>query len=443
MAILTDKAFNAGLKRALKVARAELWAELNELAQFLALVASFDEALAIWRFLYSGKLPFVRSEVKPTAEADCVVSAVCFHLKLPDISKGQPLHSVMERELPLADRVHVYDWYRRIELTMNEGGFSLTKTANERVRLLHRGYQLASPPEDYVYSDKELEALKALQQYLDLPAIATNPDPGPTTLNTNLLVIDIAYRHDLLSEAEARLQSWYDFAVLAHDSFCLEQAFAFLSVSSLICKGGLSHRTALQPAKRQRLVQQLLAEVEDRLNQPAPVKPPVTKQKITVFYNQFYLEPEQVPDVAYFNDLREADQGFSSFPTHVAIGTPTDTGVCEVEIEFCFEPPSLKTGVQIVCFPLKVEAPGKLFLRSVGVENADDYFAVTPGEYDVVARFLKKRASREDAEAGLRAWRVVLSFLPSGRMKPQTVKLEYGDVPTDVLVHMSSESPGP
>jgi hypothetical protein len=55
MAILTDKEFKAGLKRALKASRSELWAELNELAQFLALVASFDEALAIWRFLYSGK----------------------------------------------------------------------------------------------------------------------------------------------------------------------------------------------------------------------------------------------------------------------------------------------------------------------------------------------------------------------------------------------------
>jgi hypothetical protein len=274
-----------------------------------------------------------------------------------------------------------------------------------------------------------------LNEYLDLDAIATNPNPGPITLNTNLVVIDIAYRHHLLDEAESRLQRWYDFAVLAHDSFCLEQAFGFLSVSSLICKGALSHRTALKPNKRQRLVQQLLADVEHRLSQPEPAKPPVTKQQISVFYNQFYLEPEQAPDVAYFDDPREYDQGFSSFPTHVAIGTPTDTGMCEVEIEFCFEPPSLKTGVQIVCFPLKVEAPGKLFLRSVGVDNSDRYFAVAPGEYDVVARFSKKRASSEDAEAGLRAWRVMLSFLPSRSMKPQTIKLDHGDVPTDVFVH--------
>ena len=434
MAILTDKEFNAGLKRALNASRSELWAELNELAQFLALVASFDEALAIWRFLYSGKLPFVRSEMKPTAEADCVVSAVCFHLELPDISKGQPLHSVMDRELPIADRVEVYDWYRRIELTVNEGRFSLPR-ADERVRLLNRGYQLARPPEEYVYSEKELDALKVLDQYLDLPAIATNPDPGPVTLNTNLLVIDIAYRHHLLSEAESRLQCWYDFAVLAHDSFCLEQAFSFLSVSSLICKGALSHRTALKPAKRQRLVQQLLAEVEHRVSQPEPVKPPVTKQEITVFYSQFYVEPEQAPDATYFDDPRESEQGFSSFPTHVAIGTPTDTAMCDVEIEFCFEPPSLKSAVQAVCFPLKVEAPGKLFLRSVGVDNSDNYFAVAPGEYGVVARFLKRASSREDAEAGLRAWRVVLSFLPSRSMKPQTIKLEYGDVPMDVFVH--------
>ena len=434
MAILTDKEFNAGLKRALNASRSELWAELNELAQFLALVASFEEALAIWRFLYSGKLPFVRSEKKATAEADCVVSAVCFHLNLPNISKGHPLHSVMDRELPLADRVEVYDWYRRIELTVNEGKFSLPR-ADERVRLLNRGYQLARPPEEYVYSEKELDALKVLNEYLDLLAIAANPYPGPVTLNTNLLVIDIAYRHHLISDAELRLQRWYDFAVLARDSFCLEEAFSFLSVSSLICKGALSHRTALRPDKRRRLVEQLLAEVEHRLSQSEPVKPPVMKQEISVFYSQFYLEPEQAPDAAYFDDPRESDQGFSSFPTHVAIGTPTDTAMCAVEIEFCFEAPNLNTGVQIVCFPLKVEAPGKLFLRSVGVDNSDNYFAVAPGEYDVVARFLKKRASREDAEAGLRAWQVLLSFLPSRSMKPQTIKLEYGDVPRDVFVH--------
>ena len=28
-----------------------------------------------------------------------------------------------------------------------------------------------------------------------------------------------------------------------------------------------------------------------------------------------------------------------------------------------------------------------------------------------------------------------LSFLPSRSMKPQTIKLEYGDAPTDVFVH--------
>ena len=55
----------------------------------------------------------------------------------------------------------------------------------------------------------------------------------------------------------------------------------------------------------------------------------------------------------------------------------------------------------------------KLFLRSVGVDNSENYFAVAPGEYDVV----------------------VLSFLPSGSMKPQTIKLDDGDVPTDVFVH--------
>jgi len=53
----------------------------------------------------------------------------------------------------------------------------------------------------------------------------------------------------------------------------------------------------------------------------------------------------------------------------------------------------------------------------------------------VVARFFKKRASREDAEVGLRAWRVLLSLLPSRTMKPQTIKLEYGEVPSDVFVH--------
>ncbi len=161
---------------------------------------------------------------------------------------------------------------------------------------------------------------------------------------------------------------------------------------------------------------------------------------LIIFYTHFYLEPEQPDDkVSYFEDERDSIQEFSSFPYQVAIGTPGNTGKCDVEIEFCMEMPELEDSVQAVSFSLTIEESGRLFLRTAfggeEEEEENNNFAILPGKYDVLARFFPMQAEKEDEEVGLRAWRVVLSFLPYGSVGANTFRREYGEIPTDILLH--------
>ena len=159
--------------------------------------------------------------------------------------------------------------------------------------------------------------------------------------------------------------------------------------------------------------------------------------KLSISYTQFYLEPEHVDPKPYFEDTRDSNQEFSSFPLQAAIGTPNETASCEVEIELRSEMPELEDAVQAVCFPLSVNEPGKLFLRTVFEEDEQENnnFTVSPGKYDVFVRFFSMEAAPEAAEVGLRAWRVVVSFLAYGTIKPGTYRREYGEIPENVIVH--------
>jgi hypothetical protein len=165
---------------------------------------------------------------------------------------------------------------------------------------------------------------------------------------------------------------------------------------------------------------------------------PSKKFHLIIFYSQFSLEPDQ-PDygVSHFEDERDSVQEFSSFPYQVAIGTPGNTGECDVEIEFCMEMPELEDSVQAVSFPLTIGESGRLFLRTVfgGEEEEENHFAILPGQYDVLTRFFPMQAEKEHEEVGLRAWRVALSFLPYGTVGANTFRREYGEIPTDIVLH--------
>ncbi|CAN5925017.1 hypothetical protein BH11MYX4_BH11MYX4_01450 [soil metagenome] len=138
----------------------------------------------------------------------------------------------------------------------------------------------------------------------------------------------------------------------------------------------------------------------------------------------------------YFQDKRESAQGMSIFATKVAIATPSDTGDCVVEIALAGPKPlPLRSAVQAVAFPFDVKGP--LFLRTVSGDDDDDDDIVLPhGAYDVVARFLPKKASKDDVEAGLRAFQVHLDFHPRGTLTtPACLALEHGKPPKTVFAH--------
>src|SRR5262245_16274968 len=92
MAILsTDAAFKKKAKAIFKADREDLWRELHEIASFFALIGAVPEALALWEFVYSGKVPLPDPEDRTISVfGDGAISAVCYQSHRPDISKGKP-----------------------------------------------------------------------------------------------------------------------------------------------------------------------------------------------------------------------------------------------------------------------------------------------------------------------------------------------------------------
>ena len=155
--------------------------------------------------------------------------------------------------------------------------------------------------------------------------------------------------------------------------------------------------------------------------------------QVHAHYSQFSLEPETpASDQIPFQDKRENAQGFSAFGTLAGVATPSESGNCDVTVELLDEMPDLEGAAQAVAFPLKVE--GQLILRDVNGSTCGK-FDVPAGEHDVLVRFFPREADAEDAEVGLRSWRVVVSLLPSGTAGPRCFRLEHGTPPDETFIH--------
>ena len=155
--------------------------------------------------------------------------------------------------------------------------------------------------------------------------------------------------------------------------------------------------------------------------------------QVHAHYSQFSLEPESPPrDQIPFQDRRENAQGFSAFGTLAGVATPSESGNCDVTVELAGEMPDLDGAVQAVAFPLKVAGP--VILRDANGSTCGT-FDVPAGDHDVLARFFPREADAEDAEVGLRSWRVVVTFLPSGTAAPRCFRLEYGTPPDETFIH--------
>jgi hypothetical protein len=96
----------------------------------------------------------------------------------------------------------------------------------------------------------------------------------------------------------------------------------------------------------------------------------------------------------------------------VGIETPSDTDYVDAEVTLSDDDVvALEGVVRAVAFPLVVRGP--LLLSSVS-GGEDEVLEIPSGTYDVVARFVPKKAPKASASAGLRVFALLLMFHRAG-----------------------------
>jgi hypothetical protein len=280
--------------------------------------------------------------------------------------------------------------------------------------------------------------LSALSKYMD--AWSTSPaDRGAGYGDEIILAIDLAVRHD----ATRRLEPWIP-AVGRHlvdSKIQISQALCLTSVAGAVASGLLAPLLGLpkeDARRRLHAIKEAVTELGATSDVPNRASATTSaRRRVSAIYSQFSLEHETSPDdEVFFQDERESAQGMSIFGSKVGIGTPGETATCMVAIELRGDrpPAGLRNAVQAVAFPFTVTGP--IFVRSVvGGDDEDDEVVLPHGTYDVLARFFPARASKANAEAGLRVFRVALDFHPAGSLgAPRCLKLEWGVPPKTIFV---------
>jgi hypothetical protein len=441
---LTVAAMKRRVNRLKKADREDLWKELHDIGGFFALFGATQEAISVWEFAYSGKVPFPAAKDRTIhVNGDGAISAVCYHLKLPDLSKGVPTPKYGAPGESLEKRVRALDQWTRHSITVDAWSscdwenppLALTPTATYRKARL-----LAQPKANSKPSATERESLRLLQRLL-----AEAHDPAAFhpyyRLQGFLLAIDIAVRHGMHDEATRLLSQWYDYSAEMDNNSTVEDAFALKTVVGLLCDGVLKDKIRLSTKARTHLVTRLVSDLAERLNRPEPSKPPQWRYSLYVSYGQFYLEPKDNDlRAVYFQEKGESEQGFSAFPTQVAFGTPPNADRCTVEVEFGSKLPPLRSAVQAVAVPLDVESPDGLYLRTVDDSGDKQRLEVPPGQYDVVARFFPARRKRAEEDTCFSSSRVVLTLLPRGTVGPKCFKMPDGCLPESSVLHRNDRS---
>lgn len=445
--LLTDALFKKKAKNVIRADREDLWREIHEIASFFALIGAIPEALSLWEFMYSGKVPLPDPDDRTISVfGDGAISALCYQLHRSDISKGKPPPQFAGRQHKIAltgtleERVAALDGRSRERITGD--AFSQTcdwesPDAKLLPTAIYRKARLLAQPRGGKYPATELEGLSLLTGLFNDPkAIATlHPCYQAAAF---LLASDIAARHDRAREAICFLAMWHDMSI--EWDYSVGEAFGLISVAGLLCEGVLSKKHKLRPNTREGIVNRIIADLSARLTSPEPPKPAKWTYKIYVSYSQFYLEPlKENSHAVYFQERGESEQGFSSFPRQVAFGTPDDSDECKIEVGFGKKLPSVESAVQAVAVPLTVDAPGGLYLRTVNDSSNKRRLDVPQGEYDVVARFYA-RTPKGNAASCFSSWRVALTFLPRGTVGAKCLKTFNRSPPDAVVVH--GERPG-
>jgi hypothetical protein len=207
---LTVAAVKRRVNRLTKTDREDLWKELHDIGGFFALFGATQEAISVWEFAYSGKVPFPAEKDRTIhVNGDGAISAVCHYLKRPDLSKGVPTPKHGAPGESLEKRVMALDkWTRRSitadawssECDWDHPPLALTPTATYRKARL-----LAQPKANGKPSPTEKESLRLLQRLL-----AEEHEPAAFhpyyRLQGFLLAIENARRSDTAVEQVVRLQ---------------------------------------------------------------------------------------------------------------------------------------------------------------------------------------------------------------------------------------------
>jgi hypothetical protein len=289
---LTVAALKRRVHRLKKADREDLWKELHDVGCFFALFGATQEAMSVWEFAYSGKVPLPAVKDRTIhVNGDGAISAVCHYLKLPDLSKGVPAPKYGAPGESLEKRVRALDQWTRRSITAdawfgcdwNNPPLSLTPTAVYRKARLR-----AQPKANGKPSPTEKESLRLLQRLL-----AEEHEPAAFhpyyRLQGFLLAIDIAVRQGMHGEATRLLSRWYDYSAEMENNSTVEDAFALMTVAGLLCDGVLKEKIKLSSKARTHLVVQLISDLTERLNRPEPSKPPQWRYSLYVSYGQFYL----------------------------------------------------------------------------------------------------------------------------------------------------------
>lgn len=405
---------------------------------FVLVAATGDvpRANRVLEWMYGGRTP------APTKVANVLstpaIDSFCAAAELGDVTKGLPYFGPARSVVPpRAERVSAAEAMIRERVTTDAFAGEAPKTdawkkkdPKDRGTWIERWRRIQDIAKQGTAS-AEKDALARLDAYL------SDLGPGDRFVafgNELALALDLAYRHN----GEALVPAWLakHAGLLVEESLLLETVMCFPSIATVMTRGAFREAIGLSAEELDRALADVDAALDLKQEKAArdttTSKPrKVEKRRVLCSYSQVHLEPvslsaEERAQV-HFQKRSDAKAGMSLFETMVAIGTPSETDYVDVEVEVApaSKPDtSLEGVVQAVAFPLAVRQP--LVLRSVdGGSDDDEPLSVAPGTYDVFARFFPKKAPRASTEAGLRVFKLALTFHAKGALKaPQTLRLE-------------------
>jgi hypothetical protein len=422
-----------------KVKPAKAYELLHRAFLVFATAGDVEHAGALVRLIYAGALP------RPTTLANVFgsgpVDGFSAAAKLGDLTKGDPPAPHVASARTLDERVRRHEMFVRARLTGDAYLQFPTPQDHwntlEGRELWRRAQILARFDDDGIPPRSEGEALEALTKYMD--GWCAHPDERGAGFGQEVsLAFDLAIRHG----ATDRVTRWLPALGPRLLDWGMNEPLCLPHLARAVCSGLLRRHIGLTPAQETSLYR-AIEEATNALAQGATPSPePAGKpalRRVTAQDGQFYLEHATSPkDQVFFQDDRESPQGMSIFATKVGLATPSETGECFIELSIPNGTSQAKAPgvVQAVSFPFVVTGP--LFVRSIngGGDDEERDVVLPNGSYDVLARFFSKRATKRDAEAGLRAFRVTLDFHPAGTLgTPECIALEHGEPPKKIFVN--------